>query len=55
MTDAEAGYVGRSVVEVIRNYKDWSSGYVFHKESGEFEPKDGGVQPPELLSRFSVL
>ncbi len=55
MTDAEAGYVGRSVVEVIRNYKDWSSGYVFHKESGEFEPKDGGVQPPDLLSRFSAL
>ncbi len=55
MTDAEARYVARSIVAVIRNYRDWASGYDFHKESGEFEPKGGGANVPDLLSRFEPV
>ncbi len=55
MTDGEARYLARSTVEVIRNYRDWGSGYDFHKDSGEFEPKDGGVAVPDLLARFTPV
>jgi selenocysteine lyase/cysteine desulfurase len=53
MTDAEVRYVARSVAEVIRNYREWSSDYVFLKESGEFEPREPGAPAPDLLSRFA--
>jgi selenocysteine lyase/cysteine desulfurase len=55
MTDDEARFVGRSVVEVIRNYKEWATLYNFCKESAEFEPKDKVALAPDLLSRFSAL
>jgi selenocysteine lyase/cysteine desulfurase len=55
MTDAEARYVGSSLVEVIRNYKLWGEEYSFHKESGEFTRKDGAEVAPDLLERFSAL
>jgi selenocysteine lyase/cysteine desulfurase len=55
MTDEEAGYIGRSVVEVIRNYKDWGSEYEFHKDLGEFQPRDAGSGAPDLLAGFSAL
>jgi len=55
MTDAEARLVGRAVVDVIRNYKNWGEDYVFHKETGEFEPKTPLAEAPALLSRFSAL
>ena len=55
MTDAEARYVGSSVVEVIRNYRDWGQAYDFHKESGEFEPKVAAATAPDLLGGFSAL
>ena len=64
MTDQEARHVGRSVVETIRNYREWGEDYHFEKESGEFVPKagaayrDGTATPlaaPELLDSFSPL
>ncbi len=55
MTDEEARYVGRAVVEVIRNYREWGSSYEFRKETGEFEPRNGPSPAPDLLSRFSPL
>ncbi|MDP3178044.1 MAG: aminotransferase class V-fold PLP-dependent enzyme, partial [Spirochaetaceae bacterium] len=55
MTDDEARFIGRSVVEVIRNYRDWGLLYEFHKESGEFIPKDGETEAPDLLSRFRAI
>ncbi|HET7839346.1 MAG TPA: aminotransferase class V-fold PLP-dependent enzyme [Rectinemataceae bacterium] len=55
MTDEEARYVGRAVVEVIRNYRVWAADYQFCKESAEFEPKAAGNQAPDLLSRFRPL
>jgi len=55
MTDDEARFIGRSVVEVIRNYRDWGRLYEFHKESGEFIPKDGKTEAPDLLSRFRAV
>ena len=54
MTDAEARYVGASLVEVIRNYREWGKDYDFHKESGEFTPKDGRQAAPEILERFQA-
>ncbi len=55
MTDAEARYVGKAVVEVIRNYRVWAAGYEFCKESAEFEPKARTARGPDLLSAFSPL
>jgi selenocysteine lyase/cysteine desulfurase len=55
MTDEDARFIGRSVVEVIRNYRDWGRHYDFHKESGEFIPRSGAIEGPDLLSRFSAL
>jgi selenocysteine lyase/cysteine desulfurase len=55
MTDAEARYVGRSLVEVIRNYKTWGEDYIFHKDSGEFTRKDGVDTAPDLMARFAAL
>jgi selenocysteine lyase/cysteine desulfurase len=55
MTDAEAHYVGSSLVEVIRNYKAWGGDYDFHKESGEFTRKDGIDPAPDLMAGFRAL
>lgn len=52
MTDAEARYVGASLVSVIRNYREWGEGYEFHKDSGEFLPKRAAPSAPDLMSRF---
>jgi selenocysteine lyase/cysteine desulfurase len=54
-TDEEARYIGRAVVDVIRNFREWGDSYEFHKESGEFEPKLVHQNAPDLLSRFSAL
>ena len=55
MTDAEARFVGKSVVEVVRNCREWASDYVFHKESGEWSRKDGVETAPDLLAAFRPL
>jgi selenocysteine lyase/cysteine desulfurase len=55
MSDDEVRYAARSLVEVIRNYKEWGEGYAFHKDSGEFVPIGGGAPMPDLLSRFEPL
>jgi len=55
MTDAEAHYIGSSLVEVIRNYQTWSQDYDFHKNSGEFTRKDGIEMAPDLMARFAAL
>ncbi len=52
MTDDEARYIGRSVVEVIRNYKEWSDDYIFHTGSGEFTLKKGEPEFPDLFESF---
>lgn len=52
MTDDEARFIGRSLVEVIRNYKGWGDGYDFNKASGEFEPRGQSSIVPDLLSDF---
>jgi selenocysteine lyase/cysteine desulfurase len=54
MTDAEASYVGRAVVDVVRKYKDWGTEYEFHKDSGDFLPKSGAGMAPDLLAGFSA-
>jgi selenocysteine lyase/cysteine desulfurase len=54
-TDREAHYATRSLVEVIRNYREWGSGYEFHKDTGEFVPREGKAEAPDLLGRFSPL
>jgi selenocysteine lyase/cysteine desulfurase len=55
MTDAEARYVGASVAEVIRNYREWGRDYEFDRESGEFLARLPGPPAPELLDGFSPL
>ncbi len=52
MTDAEARYIGKSLVEVIRNYQAWGEAYAFHKDSGEFTRKDGRDPSPDLMAGF---
>jgi selenocysteine lyase/cysteine desulfurase len=55
MSDAEARFAGRAVVETIRNYRQWAGEYVYHKESGEFTRKDGKGGAPDLMGRFKAL
>lgn len=52
MTDAEAEYIGKAVVDVIRNYKKWGKDYSFHPESGEFTLKKGEPESPNLFNEF---
>ncbi|PKL09667.1 MAG: selenocysteine lyase [Spirochaetae bacterium HGW-Spirochaetae-7] len=55
MTDGEARFTARGVVETIRHYRDWAQDYIYHKESGEFTRKDGGGGAPDLMSRFKAV
>jgi len=55
MTDDEARYAAQAVVETIRHYREWEGGYLFHKDSGDFSPKSGGLEPPSLLAGFRAL
>ncbi|TFG83777.1 MAG: aminotransferase class V-fold PLP-dependent enzyme [Spirochaetales bacterium] len=55
MTDSEARYAARAVVETIRHYREWAEGYSFHKDSGDFTRKEGGSPPPDLLARFKAI
>lgn len=55
MTDTEAHYAARAVVETIQHYRDWGADYEFHKDTGDFVRKDGGQPLPDLMSRFKVL
>ncbi len=55
MKDEEARFLGRSIVEVVRNYEDWGADYSFHKETGEFSYNGSYKVAPDLLSRYSSL
>jgi selenocysteine lyase/cysteine desulfurase len=52
MTDYEAVYIGKALVEIIRNYKEWSEEYVFDKSSSEFVSKYYGSSVPALMPTF---
>ncbi len=52
MTDDEVRFIGKAVVEVIRNYKQWQADYIFHPESGEFTLKEGEPDCSNLLDEF---
>ena len=52
MTDEEARFTGRAVVEVIRNYKEWKEDYTFHPDNGEFTLKSGEINYPDLFKEF---
>ncbi len=52
MTDEEARYIGKAVVDVIRNYRGWGEEYSFHQESGEFTRKSGEPEIRDLFSDF---
>lgn len=39
MTEEEVRFIGRSIVEVVRNYGKWSEDYLFDKSSGEFRQR----------------
>jgi hypothetical protein len=55
MLDEKARYAARSLVEVIRNYKDWSADYSYQKDSGEFLPKKAAAEVPDLLERIKPV
>ncbi|MEI6388441.1 MAG: hypothetical protein WCQ50_17625, partial [Spirochaetota bacterium] len=55
MTDAEARHVGSSVVEVIRNYREWAQDYEFDRESGEFLARRPSAPGPGLMEGFEAL
>ena len=55
MTEDEARYIGKAVVDVIRNYKDWGKEYLFHPESGEFTLKKGEPDFPNLFKSFTPV
>jgi len=52
MTDGEARYVGASICGVVRNYREWSGDYTFHKDSGEFFARAPKSAESNLLARF---
>jgi selenocysteine lyase/cysteine desulfurase len=55
MTDAEARHVGSSVVEVIRNYREWGQDYEFDRESGEFLARRPAAAVSGLMEGFEPL
>jgi len=54
MTDGEVRYIGHSLVEVIRNYREWSEAYEYDKATSEFEPRKAGSAAPDLMARFRI-
>jgi len=52
MTDDEARFIGSSVVEVVRNYTEWSRDYDFDKALGDFRHKNDS-QENSILELFS--
>lgn len=55
MTDAEARFIGRAVVETVRHYDEFAAGYRFDPHTAEFEPLRPGPAPPPLLAGFKPL
>ena len=55
MTDDEVRFIGRAVVDIIRNYKKFQPEYVFHPEAGEFTRKNGEAETPDLFDSFNPL
>lgn len=51
MSEEEVRLVGRSVVRVVQNYKDWGKDYEFDKLTGEFNPRNP-IPVPDLLASF---
>jgi len=54
MTDDEARFIGKSVVEVIGNYDNWKEDYTFYKDRGEFFHKQE-VAAESLLNKFTNM
>ena len=52
MTDEEAHFIGRAVVDIIRSYKKRKKDYIFHREIGEFTRKEGEAEYDCLLDSF---
>ena len=55
MSDEEVRFIGKAVVDVIRNYREWQEEYHFHPERGEFTLKKGEPELPDLLGSFNPV
>lgn len=54
MTDAEVLYIAQAIREVMRHYHVWKHDYVFHPDSGEFQPRNATAALLDLRD-FSPL
>ncbi len=53
MTDGEVRDIGTSVVEVVRNARQWEKEYIFDSESGEYHRKEDSMTVPAILEEFA--